>query len=358
MIEEALKTTVQKIRDPYLEKEWGELGVIRSIEITPSNVLIRLKFSYPVSTAYKEKVVSLIKTALASLVKPELLEIEIDWKVNAHVAQGNLKGIPGVKNILAVASGKGGVGKSTVSLNLALALQQMGARVGILDADIYGPSQPIMLGVCEKPELREDKKFIPIVRYGLQSMSIGYLVDNDAAMIWRGPMVSSALQQLLTGTAWDNLDYLIVDLPPGTGDIQLTLAQKIPVTGVVIVTTPQVVAISDAKKACAMMQKLGITLLGVVENMSVHYCTACGHEEFIFGQDGAKALSETYQIPLLAKLPLESSLRESSDVGKPLIRETSSSPIALSYQELAQKTVAVLSLTKRDFRVPVTMSMT
>jgi ATP-binding protein involved in chromosome partitioning len=358
MIEDAIKNTVEKIRDPYLEKDWGTLGILKSIEINPVSIRLSLKFSYPIALSHKQEIIEIIKTALNPLlVGSQTIEVEIDWKVHAHVAQAELKGIPGIKNIIAVASGKGGVGKSTVSLNLALALQQMGAKVGILDADIYGPSQPLMLGVNTKPEVRSDKKMIPIIKYGLQTMSIGYLVDEEAAMIWRGPMVSQALQQLLNGTAWDNLDYLIIDLPPGTGDIQLTLAQKIPVSGVVIVTTPQMVAVSDAKKACVMMQKLGITILGVVENMSVHHCTACGHESFIFGQEGGEQLSRNYNVSLLAKLPLDNRLCVSSDQGMPLMLKEPDSPIALSYQEMAQKVSATLSLTKRDYRVPITMNV-
>jgi ATP-binding protein involved in chromosome partitioning len=357
MNESAIQTILQKMVDPYLEKDWGSAGILKSIEIEKSAVMLHLKFSYPISLQHQEKIIEKIKAEIAPLLEDKTLTVKIDWKVNSHLAQAELKGIPGIKNILAVASGKGGVGKSTVSLSLALALQQEGARVGILDADIYGPSQPIMLGIQEKPGLTEDKRLQPVVRYGLQTMSIGYLVDESAAMIWRGPMVSSALQQLLTGTAWDNLDYLIVDLPPGTGDIQLTLAQKIPVSGVVIVTTPQTVAVSDAKKACAMMQKLGISILGIVENMSVHVCTACGHEAFIFGKEGGKELSAQYAAPLLGQLPLDNHVRECSDKGIPLIIDEPSNKIVYLYQEIARKVSAKLSLTPRDYRVAITATV-
>jgi len=349
-----LQTILQKIVDPYLEKDWGSLGVLKSIEIEQDTVLLHLKFSYPISSQHQAQIIKKITAEIAHLLEDKALIVKIDWKVNSHLAQAELKAIPGIKNIIAVASGKGGVGKSTVSLSLSLALQREGARVGILDADIYGPSQPILLGIQEKPGLTEDKRLQPVVRYGLQTMSIGYLVDESAAMIWRGPMVSQALQQLLTGTAWDNLDYLIVDLPPGTGDIQLTLAQKIPVSGVVIVTTPQTVAVSDAKKACAMMQKLGISILGVVENMSVHVCTACGHEAFIFGQEGGLALAQQYTVPLLGQLPLDNQVRECSDKGTPFIIEEPSSKTAYLYQEIARKISARLSLTPRDYRVAIT----
>lgn len=230
--------------------------------------------------------------------------------------------IPGIKNIIAIASGKGGVGKSTVTANLALALASLGARVGVLDADIYGPSQPTLLGaVGEKPATLEGKKMAPIITQGIQTMSIGYLVDPDAAMIWRGPMVSGALQQMINDTAWDKVDYLLVDLPPGTGDIQLTMAQKIPVTGALIVTTPQDLALLDARKAYHMFRKVNIDVLGVIENMANHTCSQCGHQEAIFGQGGADRMARQYDLPLLAQLPLAMSIREQADAGKITVNE-------------------------------------
>ena len=236
-------------------------------------------------------------------------------KIYRHVVQNDLKTqISSVKNIIAVGSGKGGVGKSTTAVNLALAIQSFGARVGLLDADIYGPSLPLLMGgKLEKPEVIEQKKMLPLIRHGLQCMSIAYLIDPESPMIWRGPMVSQALQQLLFETAWDDLDYLIVDLPPGTGDIQLTLAQKIPVAGAVVVTTPQDIALLDAVKAIKMFQKLDISVLGIVENMSMHQCSQCGHLDPIFGTGGGRRMSETFEVPLLGQLPLQASIREQTD---------------------------------------------
>jgi ATP-binding protein involved in chromosome partitioning len=244
-------------------------------------------------------------------------------KVLPREAQPGIPPIPGIKNIIAIASGKGGVGKSTVTANLALALDALGARVGVLDADIYGPSQPTLLGVpLARPESLGDKKMKPVMAGTLQTMSIGYLVDIDAAMIWRGPMVSGALQQMIKDTAWDNLDYLLIDLPPGTGDIQLTLAQKIPVTGALIVTTPQDLALLDARKAYHMFRKVHIDVLGLIENMATHTCSHCGHEEAIFGEGGGDRMARQYDLPLLAQLPLDKSVREQADAGQITVTES------------------------------------
>jgi ATP-binding protein involved in chromosome partitioning len=254
-----------------------------------------------------------------------------------------------IKNIIAIASGKGGVGKSTTAVNLALALTLDGSRVGILDADIYGPNQPQMLGATERPEAPEakDKKLQPIIRYGIQSMSIGYLVDADSAMIWRGPMVSTALQQLLNDTQWDNLDYLIMDLPPGTGDIQLTMAQKIPVSGAIIVTTPQDIALLDARKAIAMFRKVNVPVLGVVENMSVHVCSQCGHSEAIFGSGGGERLAQQYEVELLGSLPLDMRIREQADGGKPTVIAEPESKLSQTYRSIAQKATEKLAQIKK-----------
>lgn len=258
--------------------------------------------------------------------------------------QMNSKEIPGVKNIIAVAAGKGGVGKSTTSVNLALALVQQGARVGILDADIYGPNQPHMLGAIEHPESKDGKTMEPIIRYGLQSMSIGYLVDPATPMVWRGPMVTGALQQLLNDTRWDNLDYLIIDLPPGTGDIQLTLAQKIPVTAAVIVTTPQDIALLDVRKAITMFQKVNVPVLGVIENMSTHTCSQCGHQEAIFGEGGGATLAKEFNTELLGSLPLAAKIREQADGGKPTVAAEPDSDISKIYNEIAKKVMAKINL--------------
>jgi ATP-binding protein involved in chromosome partitioning len=251
-----------------------------------------------------------------------------------------------VKNIIAIASGKGGVGKSTTAVNLAIALEKEGARSGILDADIYGPSQPMMLGVQERPNIRDKKMMQPIMAHGIQSMSIGYLIDENAPMVWRGPMVSMALQQLLNDTQWDHLDYLIIDLPPGTGDIQLTLAQKIPVDGAIIVTTPQDLALLDAKRAAEMFQKVHVPILGVIENMSYHVCSKCGNEESIFGEGGGKRLSEKYAVELLGALPLDIRIRQETDSGTPTVIANPESAHAKTYREMAKKIMNKLSLQK------------
>lgn len=280
--------------------------------------------------------------------------VESIFKVNQHLPQNGLKPIAGVKNIIAVASGKGGVGKSTTAINVALALQALGARVGVLDADIYGPSQPHLLSITQKPVLRADKRLEPVLQYGLQTMSMGYLVEAGAPMVWRGPMVSRALEQLLNETAWDALDYLMVDMPPGTGDIPLTLAQKIPVAGVVIVTTPQAVALLDVRKALEMFKKLGIAVLGVVENMSTHVCGACGHTEAIFGQGGGNILALEYGIPVLGTLPLDRTIQEQADLGHPSVMAYPDGPVAQLYRDLALAVHTQLSFRPRNpFAVPI-----
>lgn len=255
-----------------------------------------------------------------------------------------MKQLPNVKNILAIASGKGGVGKSTTAVNLAIALAQEGANTGILDADIYGPSQPTMLGVKERPNVKDQKTLQPVIAHGVQSMSIGYLIDETSPMVWRGPMVSMALQQLLHDTHWDNLDYLIIDLPPGTGDIQITLAQKIPVTGAIIVTTPQDLALMDARRAIEMFRKVHVPVLGVIENMSVHVCAKCGHHESIFGEGGGEHLAKCYDIELLGSLPLNLHIREQTDSGKPITVSDPKNPISRIYHDIAKRMIEKLSL--------------
>lgn len=266
-------------------------------------------------------------------------------RIHARAVQGDLKPLPNVRNIIAVGSGKGGVGKSTTSVNLALALAGEGAKVGILDADVYGPSIPTMLGLSERPQSPDNKSIIPLRAHGLEAMSIGLLVDQDTPMIWRGPMATSALTQLLGDTRWgaeEGLDYLIVDLPPGTGDIQLTLAQKIPVAGAVIVTTPQEVATLDARKALRMFEKVDIATLGLVENMAQHVCSNCGHVEHLFGQGGAEQMAEKYGVPLLGSLPLESRIREQGDIGTPLVAAQPDSTAAAAYRAVAARVIEEL----------------
>jgi ATP-binding protein involved in chromosome partitioning len=263
--------------------------------------------------------------------------------------QKALKPIDNIKNIIAVASGKGGVGKSTTAVNLALALAEEGAKVGVLDADIYGPSQPRMLGITGKPESADGKTLEPMVGYGLQAMSIGFLIDEETPMIWRGPMVTQALEQLLNDTNWADLDYLVVDLPPGTGDTQLTLAQKVPVSGAVIVTTPQDIALLDARKGLKMFEKVEVPVLGIVENMSTHICSNCGHEEHIFGSGGGASMASQYHVDLLGSLPLDIRIREETDGGKPTVVAEPEARISQIYREIARKTAAKLSLQAKDY---------
>jgi len=265
--------------------------------------------------------------------------VTVDCVVQAHKAQAQVPALENVKNVIAVASGKGGVGKSTTAANLALALAREGARVGILDADIYGPSQGIMFGIAEgtRPLVKDQKWFVPIKAHGVEVMSMAFLTDENTPVVWRGPMVSGALLQLITQTAWDNLDYLIVDMPPGTGDIQLTLAQKVPVAGAVIVTTPQDLALLDAKKGVEMFRKVNIPVLGVVENMAVHICSKCGHAEHLFGEGGGEKLAAQFDVDLLASMPLSMAIRMQSDGGKPTTIADPESQIAMIYQETARK---------------------
>ena len=270
-------------------------------------------------------------------------------RVVAHAVQGNLTPLPNVRNVIAVASGKGGVGKSTTAVNLALALSSDGARVGILDADVYGPSQPRMLGVRAKPESKDGKSMEPLHSYHLQSMSIGFLIDEETPMIWRGPMVTQALEQLLKDTRWSELDYLIIDLPPGTGDTQLTLAQRVPVSGAVIVTTPQDIALLDARKAYKMFEKVEIPILGVVENMSTHICSQCGHEEHIFGEGGGQRMAEEYGLNYLGAVPLDMQIRIDSDSGRPTVVADPDGAVATTYRAIARRTAGKLATQRKDY---------
>ena len=343
-----IEARLQSYQDPYLKQDLINARAIQKIEVNDTRVKIHLQLGYPLS-GFKDSYIDDLKNFLSPVLQGRHLEVEITTQITPHVGQRGIKGLPHVKNIIAVASGKGGVGKSTTSVNLAIALAQEGSRVGILDADIYGPSQPMMLGAAETPELKDKKTLLPIVRHGIQSMSIGYLIGETAPMVWRGPMVSTALQQLLNDTMWDALDYLIIDLPPGTGDIQLTLAQKIPVSAAVIVTTPQDLALLDARRAHEMFRKVNVPVLGVIENMSTHICSQCGHEEAIFGAGGGQSLSDQYNIELLGSLPLDIQIREQTDNGTPTVAQSPESQNASKYREIARKVAAKLSLQARDY---------
>ena len=269
-------------------------------------------------------------------------------KIIAHSVQRGVKLMPNVKNIIAVASGKGGVGKSTTAVNLALALAAEGAQVGILDADIYGPSQPMMMGISARPETLDGTTMEPLENHGLQVASIGFMIDPDEPMVWRGPIVTQALQQLLTQTNWRDLDYLIVDMPPGTGDVQLTLSQKVPVTGAVIVTTPQDIALLDARKGLKMFEKVDIPIIGIVENMSMHVCSNCGHAEAIFGEGGGEKMCRDFGVDFLGKLPLTMSIREQTDSGTPTVVADPDGKVAQIYKEIARKVAVKVAEKAKD----------
>jgi ATP-binding protein involved in chromosome partitioning len=321
---------------------------LKAIVIDGANVSVKIELGYP-AKSYLDTLKTELEQHLKTLAGVENASVEVTVKIVSHAVQQTLKPNPHIKNIIAVGSGKGGVGKSTTAVNLALALAAEGANVGILDADIYGPSIPTMLGLSGVPVSEDKKTMMPKVAYGIQTMSIGYLVEADQAMIWRGPMVTNALQQLLRDTNWKDLDYLIIDLPPGTGDIQLTLAQQIPVSGAVIVTTPQDIALIDAQRGLGMFAKVNVPVLGIVENMSIHICSECGHEEAIFGTGGGAVMAEANKVDFLGALPLELAIRLNADSGKPTVVADPNSRAAQIYRQIARKTAAKLALKAKDF---------
>ena len=345
-IKEKITKSLKLLEEPYLDNNIVDSGVLKSISFEKNILSIDLEFGFPVQE-YASTIKHRVKEHLKEFSSFNI-EIDVDFKILARSVQKGTKPLKEVKNVIAIASGKGGVGKSTTTANLAIALRKEGARVGVLDADIYGPSQTRMLGTQGKPESKDGKKMEPIVSYDIQTISIGNLVEEDTPMIWRGPMVTGALEQLLNETAWRDLDYLLVDLPPGTGDIQLTLCQRIPVSGSIIVTTPQDIALLDAKKALKMFEKVNVSVLGVVENMSVHKCSECGHVEHIFGSDGGEIMSKQYGIELLGRLPLDKKIREDVDNGHPTTAIQPKSEVSLEYQEIGRKIAAKLSLKARD----------
>src|SRR5690606_7511044 len=296
--EDAVRTALAAVEDPHAGCDLAASGAVKGIGIDGDRVLVRIGLGYP-AAGWHEALRDRVVAAVSALPGVGGVSVDIGTRVVAHAVQGELTPMPGVKNIIAVASGKGGVGKSTTSVNLALALAREAARAGLPDADIYGPSVPRMLGISGRPETTPDRRILPREAHGLQAMSIGLLVDEDTPMIWRGPMVTQALQQLLNETNWDALDYLVIDLPPGTGDIQLTLCQRVPVSGAVIVTTPQDIALLDAKKALKMFEKVQVPVLGIIENMAVHVCSNCGHAEHVFGAGGGERMATQYGVPLL-----------------------------------------------------------
>jgi ATP-binding protein involved in chromosome partitioning len=329
--------------DPLIGCSFGEAGIGSSGVLAGPKARITVTLDFP-AAGYREALITGLRAHLMAAVPEVDPEITVDWKIIPHAAQKGLQPLPGIANIIAVASGKGGVGKSTVAVNLALALQAEGARVGLLDADIYGPSQPTMLGTRERPGSPDGKRMQPIQAHGLQAMSLGFLMDADSQpAVWRGPMATQALWQLISETAWDALDYLVVDLPPGTGDIQLSLSQRIPVSGSVVVTTPQDIALLDARKGLEMFRKVGIPILGIVENMATHVCTRCGHEEAIFGAGGGERLASDAGTELLGSIPLDLRIRLAADSGRPTVAEDAASPLALRYREIARRAAARLA---------------
>ncbi|MDH5472700.1 MAG: iron-sulfur cluster carrier protein ApbC [Gammaproteobacteria bacterium] len=346
--QQQVEDAIKKYIDPYLEKDLMAANTVRDIEINGDQVSFKVVLGFP-AEGHKAKLIEELKKQVEGIDGVSAANIEVSSKIIAHSVQSSLKPLQNIKNIIAVASGKGGVGKSTTAVNLALALKAEGAKVGILDADIYGPSIPRMLGISSKPESADGKTLEPMIGHGLQAMSIGFMIDDETPMIWRGPMVTQALEQLLSDTNWKDLDYLVIDLPPGTGDVQLTLAQKVPVSGAVIVTTPQDIALLDARKGLKMFEKVEVPVLGIIENMSVHICSECGHAEPIFGQGGGERMSEDYNVDFLGALPLDISIRSNGDEGTPSVAVDANGTVGNIYREIARRTSAKLALQAKDY---------
>ncbi|RCW76260.1 iron-sulfur cluster carrier protein ApbC [Pseudorhodoferax soli] len=346
--EQALTDALKQVVDPNTGKDFVSTKVLRNLSVQGGEVAFDVELGYPAKSQ-----IAALRSALVAAARSvpgvDNVSVNISSKITAHAVQRGVQLLPGVKNIVAVASGKGGVGKSTTSANLALALAAEGASVGLLDADIYGPSQAMMMGVNGRPESSDGKTMEPLLGHGVQVMSIGLLVDQDQAMIWRGPMATQALEQMLRQTNWQELDYLIVDLPPGTGDIQLTLSQRVPMTGAVIVTTPQDIALIDAKKAIKMFEKVGVPILGLVENMAVHVCSNCGHQEHIFGAHGGQKMAAEYKLDYLGALPLAMAIREQADSGTPTVVAEPDGELAGIYKSVARQVAVAIAQKNKDF---------
>ena len=346
--ESALLDALKAVTDPNTGKDFVSGRQVKNLHIEGTSVSFDVELGYPARSQLPALRQALIAAA-RGVAGVENVSVNINTKVTAHAVQRGVQLLPGVKNIVAVASGKGGVGKSTTAVNLALALAAEGASVGILDADIYGPSQPMMMGIEGKPESVDGKTMEPLENYGVQVISIGFLIEPDNPMIWRGPMATQALEQLLRQTNWRELDYLIVDMPPGTGDIQLTLSQRVPLTGAVIVTTPQDIALLDARKGIKMFEKVGVPILGIVENMAVHVCEKCGHVEHIFGADGGKKMAAEYGMDYLGALPLNLSIRVDADSGRPSVVSNPDGEIAGLYKSVARQVAVKIAQRAKDF---------
>lgn len=339
---ESILQALSAVTDPNTKKKLSVTAGNCTVELQGTTVSVTVPLGYPVHKGQPE-LTKRIETALTDL-GLVVQGVQFVSRIESHVVQTSLRPLPNVKNIIAIASGKGGVGKSTTSVNLALALTAQGARVGLLDADIYGPSVPIMLGLSGKPRMVDDNFMEPLQRHGVYANSIGFLIGDDAPAIWRGPMATQALTQLLTQTAWPDLDYLLIDMPPGTGDIALTLSQKVPLTGAVIVTTPQDLALADARRGLAMFQKVNVPVLGVIENMATHVCSNCGHVEPIFGEDGGRKMASDFSVPWLGALPLKMSIRAQTDSGSPTVVTEPDGPETQAYHDIATRVAAAVAI--------------
>ena len=345
--EQDVLSALSELIDPVTGRNYVEQKSVKNVKLDADRLSLDVVLGYP-ARGVIEKVRQQVSERLAKLTGVAHASVNVHSKIVAHTVQRGVKLVPGIKNIIAVASGKGGVGKSTTAVNLALALAAEGATVGMLDADIYGPSQPLMLGITGRPTSKDGKSMEPMEGHGIQAMSVGFLIEQDTPMVWRGPMVTQALEQLLNDTKWRDLDYLVVDLPPGTGDIQLTLAQKVPVTGAIIVTTPQDIALIDARKGLKMFEKVGVPIIGIVENMAIHICSNCGHAEHIFGEGGAAKMSRDYEVEVLGSLPLDIRIREQADSGKPTVVADPDGPVAAIYRDIARKVAARIAKQGED----------
>ncbi|GIX33267.1 MAG: iron-sulfur cluster carrier protein [Lysobacterales bacterium] len=345
--EEAIRALLAGLRDPHTGRSLGEDGSLKGVGIAGERVLVDIVLAYP-AAGWRQALMEEVRSLLRERLGLSEVTVSVAHRIHAHEVQAGLTPLPEVKNILAVASGKGGVGKSAIAVNLALALAAEGARAGVLDADLYGPSLPTMTGTIGPPGTTPERRILPKRAHGLELMSIGYLLGEDAPVIWRGPMATQALQQLLTETAWEGLDYLVIDLPPGTGDIQLTLCQRVPLSGAVIVTTPQDLSLVDAQRALKMFEKVAVPVLGVVENMSLYRCPHCGHEEAIFGTGAGERIAARYGVPLLGRLPLDPRIRADADGGLPTVAADPESEHSLAFRAIARKAAAQLSLRARS----------
>ncbi|HJS22410.1 MAG TPA: iron-sulfur cluster carrier protein ApbC [Steroidobacteraceae bacterium] len=347
--ETALRECIEAYRDPWLKQTLGEARAVRELHLHANRAEVAIVVGFPASD-YAPELSAALRQHVGDVGGIESLEVRVTSEIAAHAVQRGLQPLKSVRNVVAVASGKGGVGKSTVAANLALAWAAQGARVGLLDADIYGPSQPRMMGLRgQRPVTRDGKSLEPLQAHGLEVMSIGFLIDEEQPMAWRGPMVTQALNQLIGDTHWSELDYLVIDMPPGTGDIQLTLSQRVPVSGAVIVTTPQDIALLDARKGLKMFEKVSVPVLGVVENMSTHICSNCGHEEHIFGAGGGARMAAQYGVELLGELPLDIHIREQADGGNPTVAAEPDSSRARAFREMARRTAVRLAVGARDY---------